>query len=40
VRGTASDLLLFLWGRIPASQLEVFGDAALLNRYVELVPSD
>lgn len=40
VRGTASDLLLFLWGRIPASQLEVFGDAALLDRYVELVPSD
>jgi uncharacterized protein (TIGR03083 family) len=40
VRGTASDLLLFLWGRIPASQLEVFGDAALLDRYVELVPPD
>ncbi len=40
VRGTASDLLLFLWGRIPASQLEVFGDAALLGRYVELVPPD
>ena len=29
--GTASDLLLFLWGRVPADQLEVFGDADLLG---------
>ncbi len=32
-RGTASDLLLFLWGRVPASELEVFGDAELLGRF-------
>ena len=32
-RGTASDLLLFLWGRVPANRLEVFGDAALLDRF-------
>ena len=32
-RGTASDLFLFLWGRVPPSALEVFGDAALLERW-------
>ena len=32
-RGTASDLLLFLWGRVPATALEVFGDAELLDRF-------
>jgi predicted lipid carrier protein YhbT len=32
-RGRASDLLLFLWGRVPATELEVFGDAALLERF-------
>ena len=36
-RGTASDLLLFLYGRVPAEQLEVFGDAGLLARWRELV---
>jgi len=40
VRGTASDLLLFVWGRVPADRLEVFGDRALLDRYFELVPPD
>lgn len=40
VRGAASDLLLFLWQRIPAERLEVFGDAALLARYFELAPPD
>jgi uncharacterized protein (TIGR03083 family) len=34
-RGTASDLLLFLWRRVPASRLEVFGDAELLERFSE-----
>ena len=29
-RGTASDLLLFLYGRVDPEQLEVFGDASLL----------
>ncbi|MET0421981.1 MAG: maleylpyruvate isomerase family mycothiol-dependent enzyme [Acidimicrobiia bacterium] len=31
-RGTASDLNLFLWGRREPSDLEVFGDVALLER--------
>ncbi|MBI3967526.1 MAG: maleylpyruvate isomerase family mycothiol-dependent enzyme [Chloroflexi bacterium] len=38
VRGTASDLFLFLWGRIPADRFEVFGDRVLLDRYFELAP--
>lgn len=34
VRGTASDLLLWLWGRpIPAERLEVFGDEAVLDQW-------
>jgi uncharacterized protein (TIGR03083 family) len=36
VRGGASDLLLFLWDRIPADRLEVFGDPALVSRWFEL----
>ena len=32
-RGSASDLMLFVWGREPASRLEVFGDAALLDQF-------
>ena len=32
-RGSASDLNLFLWGRVPASALAVFGDPALLERF-------
>jgi len=36
-RGSASDLLLFLWGRVPASTLEVFGDGALIERFQEAV---
>ena len=39
VRGTASDLFLFLWGRVPAPDLNVVGDASLLERYRELVPN-
>jgi uncharacterized protein (TIGR03083 family) len=38
LRGSASDLLLFLWQRIPAERLEVFGDATLIPRYFELAP--
>jgi uncharacterized protein (TIGR03083 family) len=30
-RGTASDLDLYLWGRVPASALELFGDPSLLE---------
>ena len=36
-RGTASDLLLFLWGRIPPARLEVFGDADLLADWQRVV---
>ena len=32
-RGTASDLDLYVWGRVDADALEVFGDAALLERF-------
>jgi uncharacterized protein (TIGR03083 family) len=35
-RGTASDLLLAVRGRIDLSALEVFGDAAVLERFVDL----
>lgn len=38
VRGPASDLVLFLWHRIPAARLDVVGDATRLERYFELVP--
>jgi uncharacterized protein (TIGR03083 family) len=37
VRGTGSDLLLFLWGRVPAGSLEVFGDEALLGRISDAI---
>lgn len=40
LRGSASDLFLFLWQRIPAVRLEVFGDVALVERYFQLVPPD
>jgi uncharacterized protein (TIGR03083 family) len=36
--GTASDLLLHLWGRLPAEELAVSGDKALLERFFTLVP--
>jgi predicted lipid carrier protein YhbT len=36
VRGTAFDLVLFLWRRIPADRLETFGDEALVSRWFEL----
>ena len=39
VRGTASDLLLWLWGRVPldAEGLEVFGDEKLAHRVREVL---
>jgi uncharacterized protein (TIGR03083 family) len=36
-RGTASDLQLFVWGRVPADSLEVFGDAELLQRFGQAI---
>lgn len=35
VRGPASNLQLFLWGRLPASALQVEGDAAAVRRKLE-----
>jgi uncharacterized protein (TIGR03083 family) len=39
VRATASDLLLWLWGRAPADRLEVTGDAAMVARWHEVLPA-
>jgi predicted lipid carrier protein YhbT len=39
VRGTLEDLFLWLWGRISADRLQVYGDTSLLERYRQLVPS-
>ena len=36
VRGTASDLLLFLWNRRQASELEVFGDEDVVRRWADI----
>jgi len=35
-RAPATDLVLALWGRIPLDRLEVFGDEALLERFVDV----
>jgi uncharacterized protein (TIGR03083 family) len=35
-RGSAADVLLMVYGRIPVDALEVFGDDALLRRFQEL----
>ena len=40
LRGSASDLFLWLWRRLPDDRLDVFGDAALLERFFELAPPD
>lgn len=32
-RGTASDLMLYLWGRVPPQRLEAFGDTDLVDRW-------
>ncbi|MGC0419442.1 maleylpyruvate isomerase family mycothiol-dependent enzyme [Embleya sp. AB8] len=39
IAGTASDLVLFLWQRIPADRLAVTGDRAVLDRYFTLAPA-
>ncbi|MFG6195038.1 maleylpyruvate isomerase family mycothiol-dependent enzyme [Nonomuraea sp. JJY05] len=36
--GSASDLMLFLWNRIPADGLDVRGDKSRLDRYFVLAP--
>lgn len=37
LRGTASDLLLWLWNRIPAEDLEQFGDIAVADAWRDAV---
>jgi uncharacterized protein (TIGR03083 family) len=37
VRGTASDLVLMLWNRVDAGQLELHGDRAGLDRFLATV---
>jgi uncharacterized protein (TIGR03083 family) len=37
VRGPASDLALFLYNRVPADRVELFGDTALVGRWLDLV---
>ena len=39
LRGTASDILLFLFGRQNADNLEVLGDQSLVARFRELTPA-
>jgi uncharacterized protein (TIGR03083 family) len=39
IRGSAENLFLWLWGRVFADRLEVYGDATLLERYRHLVPA-
>lgn len=38
IRGAASDLVLWLWRRLPDARLDVVGDASRLDRWRELVP--
>lgn len=40
IEGSASDLLLYLWQRIPADSLSIEGDRTLLDRWFDLVPPD
>jgi uncharacterized protein (TIGR03083 family) len=37
LRGTASDLDLFLWNRLPVSALDVVGEAAVASKWAEAV---
>jgi len=36
--GSAQDLFLFLWHRIPAASLHIEGDTSMVDRYFELAP--
>jgi hypothetical protein len=38
--GTASDLLLFVWRRVPVEKIAIFGDVWKLDRYFELLRVD
>jgi hypothetical protein len=34
LRGTAQDLLLALWRRVPLDALEIFGDRAVADTFI------
>jgi hypothetical protein len=38
IAGTASDLMLFLWHRVPLDALDVAGDTRLADSYFDFVP--
>jgi uncharacterized protein (TIGR03083 family) len=41
IRGTAQELLLFVWGRVPVSDetgVEAFGDVGILDQWSVLIP--
>ena len=38
MRGRAQDLLLALWRRVPLDALEVFGDRAVADAYINADP--
>ncbi len=40
LRGSASDLFLAFWHRLPLEELDIRGDEALVTRYFELAPPD
>jgi uncharacterized protein (TIGR03083 family) len=40
LRGTSSDMLLFLWQRLPIDEIDVVGDVSLASRWFELVPPE
>jgi len=40
VRGTASDLLLVLWGRKPPETVEILGERSVLDRYLTIIDLD
>ena len=35
VRGSATDLLLWVWGRVPTTALDVVGDVSVAERYLD-----
>lgn len=37
LRSSASDLALFVWGRLPVGKLEVLGDRQIADRWLELL---
>ena len=40
IRGTASDILLALWRRVPLSELDVAGDRDVAERFIAHTSND